>query len=107
MLAFVDSKHPCRKLFNGSISILITTQLVSLSCTSSWGKRYQVSPQQKWRGGRVGSSVMLPNSKRYANNVNNTSGLTMSLSCEEIKVFTNHCSLGGRRQKVVIANGYP
>lgn len=44
-----------------------------------------VSPLQKQGRGIVGSLVTLPNSKHYINNVNNTSGLALSLSCEETK----------------------
>ena len=63
--------------------------------------------RKSWVISHAGSLVMLLNSKHYTKNVNNTSGLTLSLSCEEIKVPNNHCSLGDRRQKVVMVNEYP
>lgn len=63
--------------------------------------------RKRWVISHSGSLVMPLNSKHYTKNINNTSGLTLSLSCEDIKVFNNRCSLGNRRQKVVMVNEYP
>lgn len=64
----------------------------------------QPSPEavkrKSWVISHIGILVTLPNSKHYTSNVNITSGLHLSLSCKEIKVLNNHCSLGGRKPKL-------